>query len=165
MTKAVCAGSFDPVTLGHVDVIERAGRMFDSLIVCVFHNVRKSGYFSIEERCHFLSEATKHISNVRIDVFSGLLTDYMKSQSATVIVRGLRSLTDFDYEEAQTGTLRHLDPRLDTVFLLTSPQLSFISSSGVRELIEFQGSVHGLVPEAVELAINKIYENQPLGKE
>lgn len=151
---AVCSGSFDPVTIGHVDIFERASRMFDELIVCVFHNVRKQAYFSIDERRRFLTEATAYLPNVRVDAFSGLLTDYMKEVGAKIIVRGVRSVKDLEYEENEAHMLHHLDPTVETVFLLTNPAYSFVSSSGIRELAAFHGDVHGLVPACVEAAVN-----------
>ena len=151
---AVCSGSFDPVTIGHVDIFERASRMFDELVVCVFHNVRKQAFFSIDERRRFLEEATAHLPNVRVDAFSGLLTDYMRDVGAQIIVRGVRAVKDLEYEENEAHMLHHLDPGVETVFLLTNPAYSFVSSSGVRELAAFHGDVHGLVPACVEAAVN-----------
>ena len=164
MRRAVFAGSFDPVTTGHIDIVERAASMFDELIVCIFHNVQKDGCFPLEERIHFLREATAHVANARVDVFSGLLTDYMKQQNAHVVVRGLRSVKDFEYEENHAAMVRHLMPESDTIFLLTRPDLTFVSSSGVRELIRFRGPVQGIVPPSVERAILKLYGKKlPLG--
>ncbi|EGK59720.1 pantetheine-phosphate adenylyltransferase [Centipeda periodontii DSM 2778] len=161
MRRAVFAGSFDPVTTGHIDIVERAAAMFDELIVCIFHNVQKEGCFPLNDRIQFLREATAHVPNARVDVFSGLLTDYMKQQNARVVVRGLRSVKDFEYEENHAAMVRHLMPESDTIFLLTRPDLTFISSSGVRELIRFRGPVQGIVPPSVELAIMKLYGKPP----
>ena len=163
MRRAVFAGSFDPVTTGHIDIVERAAAMFDELIVCIFHNVQKEGCFPLNDRIQFLREATAHVPNARVDVFSGLLTDYMKQQNARVVVRGLRSVKDFEYEENHAVLVRHLMPESDTIFLLTRPDLTFISSSGVRELIRFRGPVQGIVPPSVELAIMKLYGKPPRG--
>ena len=161
MRRAVFAGSFDPVTTGHIDIVERAASMFDELIVCIFHNVQKEGCFPLDDRIQFLREATAHVPNARVDVFSGLLTDYMKQQNARVVVRGLRSVKDFEYEENHAAMVRHLMPESDTIFLLTRPDLTFVSSSGVRELIRFRGPVQGIVPPAVERAIMKLYGKKP----
>nr|WP_325190188.1 pantetheine-phosphate adenylyltransferase [uncultured Selenomonas sp.] len=158
MRRAVFAGSFDPVTTGHIDIIERAASMFDELIVCIFHNIQKEGCFPLDDRVRFLREATVHVSNVRVDVFSGLLTDYMKQQKARVVVRGLRSVKDFEYEENHASMVHHLMPESDTIFLLTRPDLTFVSSSGVRELIRFRGPVKGIVPTSVERAILELYK-------
>ena len=163
MRRAVFAGSFDPVTTGHIDIVERAASMFDELVVCIFHNVQKEGCFPLNDRIQFLREATAHVPNARVDVFSGLLTDYMKQQNARVVVRGLRSVKDFEYEENHAAMVRHLMPESDTIFLLTRPDLTFISSSGVRELIRFRGPVQGIVPPSVELAIMKLYGKPPRG--
>ena len=164
MRRAVFAGSFDPVTTGHIDIVERAAAMFDELIVCIFHNVQKEGCFPLDDRVQFLREAVAHVPNARVDVFSGLLTDYMKQQNARVVVRGLRSVKDFEYEENHAAMVRHLMPESDTIFLLTRPDLTFVSSSGVRELIRFRGPVQGIVPPSVERAILKLYGKKlPLG--
>ena len=163
MRRAVFAGSFDPVTMGHIDIVERAASMFDELIVCIFHNVQKDGCFPLNDRIQFLREATAHVPNARVDVFSGLLTDYMKQQNAHVVVRGLRSVKDFEYEENHAAMVRHLMPESDTIFLLTRPDLTFVSSSGVRELIRFRGPVQGIVPPSVERAILKLYGKPPRG--
>ena len=163
MRRAVFAGSFDPVTTGHIDIVERAVAMFDELIVCIFHNVQKEGCFPLDDRVQFLREAVAHVPNARVDVFSGLLTDYMKQQNARVVVRGLRSVKDFEYEENHAAMIRHLMPESDTIFLLTRPDLTFVSSSGVRELIRFRGPVQGIVPPSVERAILKLYGKPPRG--
>ena len=155
MIKAVCSGSFDPVTNGHVDIFERARRMFDELIVGVFHNIRKTPLFTVEERLELLEEATHHIPNLRVGAFEGLLPEYMRRVGATVIVRGLRSVTDYEYEQKQEQMLKYIAPDIETVFLLTDPRYSFVSSSGVREIANFHGRVTGLVPECVELAIHR----------
>ena len=161
MRRAVFAGSFDPVTTGHIDIVERAAAMFDELVVCIFHNVQKEGCFPLDDRIQFLREATAHVPNARVDVFSGLLTDYMKRANARVVVRGLRSVKDFEYEENHAAMVRHLMPESDTIFLLTRPDLTFVSSSGVRELIRFRAPVEGIVPPAVERAILKLYDKKP----
>lgn len=153
MRRAVCSGSFDPVTMGHLDIFERASRMFDELIVCVFHNVKKKPFFPVEQRVALLQEAAAHIPNLRVDSFSGLLTDYMREHEAQIIVRGVRSVADLEYERNESRMIAHLDPKVETVFLLTSMQYSFVSSSGIRELVTFGASVRGLVPDCVERAI------------
>ena len=153
MKRAVCSGSFDPVTNGHVDIFQRASHLFDELIVCVFHNVKKKPFFPVEERVALLKEATRHIPNLRVESFSGLLTEYMKEHDAKIIVRGVRSVADLEYEENEARMIAHLAPDVETVFLLTNPKYVFVSSSGIRELSAFGASVHGLVPECVERAI------------
>jgi pantetheine-phosphate adenylyltransferase len=155
MTKAVCSGSFDPVTYGHIDIFERASTMFDELTVAVFHNIRKEPFFPVEERVRLIKESTKHISNIKVDSFSGLLPDYLHAHDASVIVRGLRSVTDFEYELQQAQMLKHIAPDLETVFILTGQEYYFVSSSGIRELALFEGNIHGLVPECVEAAVER----------
>ncbi len=153
MKRAVCAGSFDPVTNGHIDIFERAGRMVDELTVCVFHNVKKKSFFSVEERVALLRESTAHIPNIRVDSFSGLLSEYMLAHDIYVIVRGLRSVADFEYEQQSAQTIHHLHPRMETVFLLTDPNYAFVSSSLIRELAWFGGKTDEFVPGCVSAAI------------
>ena len=155
MKIAVCSGSFDPVTNGHIDIFERASRMFDELIIGVFHNIKKEPFFTVEERVALLREATSHIGNLRVSSFDGLLPDYMHAHGATVIVRGLRSVTDYEYEQKSEQMLKFIAPDIETVILLTNPKYSFVSSSGVRELASFHGPVTGLVPDCVEKAIKQ----------
>lgn len=155
MRKAVCPGSFDPVTNGHVDIFTRASEMFDELIVAVFNNPVKNPLFTMEERVQLLKEATKHIPNIRVDAFSGLLNEYVRMQNTNIIVRGLRALTDFEYEFQRALLIKKVDPKMETIFMMTSSEYSFLSSSGVRELAVFGGCVKGLVPECVEKEITK----------
>ena len=153
MRKAVCTGSFDPVTVGHVNIFERAAKLVDELTVCIFVNRKKKYMFSLEDRLKFLRLSTEHLSNVRADHFEGLVTDYMRSIGATVIVRGLRSTADFDHEFREAQMIKRLEPTIETIFLLTAPEFLFINSSGVRELLSFNASINGLVPARVEESI------------
>ena len=153
MKKAVCTGSFDPITVGHLDIIERAAAIVDELTVCIFVNRRKNCMFSIEDRLKFLRLSTEHLSNVRADHFEGLVTDYMRSIGATVIVRGLRSTADFDHEFREAQMIKRIEPTIETIFLLTAPQFLFINSSSVRELLSFDAGIGDLVPKCVEEAI------------
>ena len=164
MVRAVCSGSFDPVTCGHIDIFERASKMFDEIIVSVFHNIRKQPWLPVEERVALIREATPHIANLRACSFSGLLTDFMREQQASVIVRGLRSVTDFEYEMQEAQTLKHLDKNIETIFILTSQEYYFVSSSGIRELALFNGNVHGLVPACVEEAIRQKAMRKEMGE-
>lgn len=152
-TKAMCSGSFDPVTYGHIDIFERASKMFDELTVAVFYNIRKEPFFSVEERIELIKEATKHIKNIKVTSFHGLIPDYMRENEISVNVRGLRSVTDFEYEMEQAQMLKHLAPEVETIFILTGQRYYFVSSSGVREVAKFGGDVNGLVPPCVEKAI------------
>ncbi len=151
MRRAVCPGSFDPVTLGHIDIFERASAMFDEIIISVFHNPGKDkAMFSMDERVEMLREATKHIPNVRVTGFSGLLNEFCRKEGAFFIVRGLRAFTDFEYEFQRALLIKKIDNELETVFIMTNAKYSFVSSSGVRELSAFGGQIKDLVPECVE---------------
>jgi pantetheine-phosphate adenylyltransferase len=147
---AVLPGSFDPVTCGHLDVFERAAKMFDQLIVAVFHNPGKRPAFSMEERVQMLQVATSHIPNVEVDCFSGLLNEYVRERNTNLIVRGLRALEDFEYEFQRALLIKHVDSNIETVFMMTSSEFSFISSSEIKELAKFGGSIRGLVPASLE---------------
>lgn len=149
MATALVPGSFDPVTYGHLDVIERAARFFDEVIVAVIRNPQKAAsLFSLEEREAMLAEATAHLENVRIEYFTGLLVDFARSRGAETIVKGLRAVTDFDYE-LQMAQMNQTLSGIDTFFLATSPQYSFLSSSLVREVARYGGDVSSLVPPTV----------------
>lgn len=150
MTKAVYPGSFDPVTFGHLDIIKRAASIFDEVTVSVLDNKAKTPLFSVDERVKILREATKDIPNVKVDSFSGLLIDYAKKNGFTVSVRGLRAITDFDYELqiAQTNSMLS-GSTLDTIFLATKMDYSYLSSSAVKEIAAFGGDISKCVPEFV----------------
>ena len=150
MKRAVYPGSFDPVTYGHLDVIRRAAEMFDELIVSVLNNKEKMPLFSVEERVKILEKATAEIPNVKVDSFSGLLIDYAREKDIHVAVRGLRAITDFEYELQISQTNRLLSKeKLDTVFLTTSLEYAYLSSSGVREIASFGGDISMCVPDFV----------------
>ena len=156
MRRAVCPGSFDPVTKGHIDIFERASAMFDELIISVFHNPGKDkAMFSMEERVEMLREATKHIPNVRVTCFSGLLNEFCRKEEAPFIVRGLRAFTDFEYEFQRALMIKKIDPTLETAFFMTDGRYSYLSSTGVRELAYFNGDVSQMVPPYVEAMIEK----------
>lgn len=155
MQIAVCPGSFDPVTNGHVDIFERASAIFDEVVIGVFHNPNKKPMFTMEQRVELLKEATKHIKNIRVEAFSGLLNEYVKQQNANVIIRGLRATKDFEYEYQRALLMKKIDSEIETVFMMTSHEYSFISSSGIKELAKFNGNIKGLVPECVELKIKQ----------
>jgi pantetheine-phosphate adenylyltransferase len=149
LATALCPGSFDPVTYGHLDIIERAARHFDSVVVAVIRNPQKAqSLFSLEERQEMLHEVTEHLGNVRIEFFKGLLVDFARDQGATAIVKGLRAVSDFDYE-LQMAQMNQRLSGIDTFFLSTSPQHSFLSSSLVREVARFGGDVSSMVPKTV----------------
>ena len=148
---AVCPGSYDPITHGHVDVISRAAPMFDELIVAVVNaSVRKSKtLFDAEERVRFIEEATSHLPNVRVETFDKLVVDFAREKGAMSIVKGLRAISDFEYELEMNQLNRQLAPDIESVYLMASPQYSFLSSSGVKEIAIFGGDVSELVPEGV----------------
>jgi pantetheine-phosphate adenylyltransferase len=154
---AVCPGSYDPITNGHIDVISRASVMFDELIVAVVNaSVRKNkGLFSAEERCSFIANATAHLGNVRVDTFDVLIVDYARSVGAKAIVKGLRAISDFEYELEMNQLNRHLAADVESVYLMASPQYSFLSSSGVKEIATFGGDVSNLVPEEVAVRLQE----------
>ena len=155
MTRAIFPGSFDPVTNGHIDIIRRAATVFDTLTVGVFNNVRKKALLPVEQRVQALEEALADIDNVQVVSFDGLLTDYMQKNAIKVIVRGLRSVTDYEYEQGQAQIIHQLYPDLDTFFLLTKPEFSCVSSSVVREIYHFGGDISTLVPKSVLITIEK----------
>ena len=144
----LCPGTFDPVTNGHLDIIERASRHFDRFVVGVLQNPSKAPLFSVEERVSLLKEVTGSFSGVEIGSFSGLLVDYAKQQQADVIVKGLRAITDFDYE-LQMAQMNHRMSGMETFFVTTSPNWSYLSSSLVKEIARLGGDVEGLVPPIV----------------
>lgn len=150
MKKAIYPGSFDPVTLGHIDVIERASKLFDHLIIGVLCNSAKTPLFSVEERVKMLREATKEYPNVKVDSFSGLLVDYARENHFSVSIRGLRAITDFEYELQIAQTNRVLsEGQLDTMFLTTSLEYAYVSSSTVKEIAMFKGDISMCVPDFV----------------
>ena len=154
---AVCPGSYDPITNGHIDVISRASVMFDELIVAVINaSVRKSkGVFEVEERVGFIEKATRHLGNVRVATFDVLIVDYAREVGAKAIVKGLRAISDFEYELEMNQLNRHLAADVESVYLMASPQYSFLSSSGVKEIATFGGDVSALVPEEVAVRLQE----------
>ncbi|MBP2476993.1 pantetheine-phosphate adenylyltransferase [Crossiella equi] len=154
MRRAVCPGSYDPATNGHLDIIERAAGQFDEVVVAVMINKSKRGLFTVEERMDMLSEATAHLTNVRIDIFHGLLVDYCKAHDIRAIVKGLRAVSDFDYE-LQMAQMNHQLSGVDTLFVSTNPLYSFLSSSLVKEVATYGGDVSHLLPPLVNERLTK----------
>ena len=152
---AVCPGSFDPITNGHLDIIARGSRIFDKVYVCILHNSQKKSLFTVKERMELIREATKDYDNVIVDTFNGLLVDYCKSVNAHVILRGLRAVSDFEYEMVITSMNRKLDNDIETFFMLTRNEYSFLSSSIVKEVAKYNGNISNLVPKVVEDALKK----------
>ena len=148
MRRCVCPGSFDPVTNGHLDVIGRASRLYDEVTVAVLVNTAKQGLFAVEERIDMLREVTASLGNIVVDSFHGLLVDHCRERDIPVVVKGLRAVSDFDYE-LQMAQMNHRLTGLETLFVATNPEYSFLSSSLVKEVATFGGDVSGLVPDLV----------------
>ncbi|MBE5964781.1 MAG: pantetheine-phosphate adenylyltransferase [Lachnospira sp.] len=149
MKIAIYPGSFDPVTLGHLDIIERAAKMVDKLIIGVLNNNTKNPLFSADDRVNMLKEVTSHLDNVEVEAFSGLLIDFVKRKNADVVIRGLRAITDFEYELQMAQTNRTMEPTFDTIFLITSLQYAYLSSSTVKEVAKFGGDLNKFLPQQV----------------
>ena len=153
MKIAVFPGSFDPITLGHLDIIERAVPLFDKLIIAIGQNSQKKYMFSLEKKMEFIKKSVAHFQNVEVDSFEGLTIDYCRSKNVNFIIRGLRNPADFEFEKAiaQTNRLLTHENKIETIFLLTSAGKSYISSSIVREIISFNGDYTLMVPDAVRV--------------
>lgn len=160
MSTAVCPGSFDPVTKGHLDIIQRGAKIFDKVIVAVLVNRNKNPLFSLEERVELLREVTKHIPNVEVDSFQGLLIDYMKTKKANVIIKGLRAVSDFEYEMQMASINRLIEDDVETFFMMTNNQYSFLSSSIVKEVAKYEADVSAIVPPVVEKALRQKYKEK-----
>lgn len=161
MRKAVCPGSFDPVTKGHLDIVSRAAKIFDEVTVAVLINKRKASLFTVDERIEMLERETAHLDNVRVESFHGLLVDFCREREIKAIVKGLRAVSDFDYE-LQMAQMNHRLTEVETLFVSTNPLYSYLSSSLVKEVATYGGDVSGLVPDDVltqlleKLALQKI---------
>lgn len=159
MKIGIYPGSFDPITFGHIDIIERATKLVDKVIVAVLNNDEKKHLFSIEDRLEMIKDATKSYKNVEVDSFDGLLVDYAKIKDADMIIRGLRAVTDFEYELQLAQTNRELYNKVDTVFLLTNIQYSYLSSSIVKQVAKEKGDISKFVTPFVISKLNKVYNN------
>ena len=159
MKISIYPGSFDPITNGHIDIIERASKISDKLIVSVLNNVEKKSLFTVDERVQMIKESTKHFQNVEVDSFDGLLVDYAKSKNANIIIRGLRAVTDFEYELQLAQTNRELYNKVETLFLLTSIQYSYLSSSIVKQVAAENGDISKFVPDFVVNMLKVKYRN------
>ncbi|MDQ6676060.1 MAG: pantetheine-phosphate adenylyltransferase [Acidobacteriota bacterium] len=159
---AIYPGSFDPITNGHLDLIRRGSRLFDRLIVAILRNESKHPLFSVEERMEMLGEVVHDLPNVSVDCFDGLLVQYAKSQNATVLLRGIRAVSDYEYELQMALMNRRLEPGIETVSLMSSEAFSFISSRLVKEVISLGGTISGLVPPSVEARLKqRLHRAQP----
>ena len=154
MSKCVYSGTFDPVTNGHMDIINRGAMLFDEMIIAVAEDNYKNVLFNAEERLALIRECTAHIPNVRVMCFTGLLMDFCREQQATAVIRGLRAVSDFEYEMQMALMNKKLNPDVETVFLMTGQQYSFISSSIIKDVASLGGDINGLVPECVA---NKLF--------
>lgn len=161
MAKALCPGSFDPVTNGHVDVIERAARYFEGVVVAVIRNPSKNPLFTLEERTAMLSDALSGVDNIEISSFDGLLVDHAHALGISLVIKGLRAVSDFEYELQMAQMNSRLAPELDTMFVTATPEWAFLSSSLVKEVARYGGRVEGLVPKGVQSALEQILVNGP----
>lgn len=155
--KAVCPGSFDPITNGHLDIIERAAQLFPGVVVGVLDNPSKHPIFSLEERVNLIRTAVKHLTNVEVECFSGLLVDFTRRVGSNLIVKGLRAISDFEIEFQMALNNKRMAPTIETIFMMTKNEYSFLSSSMVKEIIQFGGDIRGLVPPGVEAALMQKY--------
>ena len=160
MRKAVYPGSFDPVTFGHLDIIERSAKMSDHLIIGVLNNNSKTPLFSVEERVNMLKSLTKDLPNVEVKSFGGLLVDFLRANQADAVIRGLRAVTDFEYELQIAQTNRVMAPEIDTVFLTTNLKYSYLSSSIVKEIAAYGGEINTFVPACVAERVMKKMEDR-----
>lgn len=156
---AVVPGSFDPITYGHLDIIERASRVFDKLYISVLKNSSKDGLFDTEERLALIRETTKNLDNVEVVSFNGLLIDFCHTVNARAIIRGLRAVSDFEYEMQLTSMNRKLDSSIETIYMMTNNNYSFISSSIVKEVAKYNGKIEDVVPPVVEAALAKKFNH------
>lgn len=154
----MCPGSFDPITNGHLDIIERATKLFDKVIVAVLNNTSKKPLFTLEERLDFLRRVLGNREDIEIDSFSGLLIEFMKNKKATAIVKGLRAVSDFEYEFQMALLNKHLASEVETIFMMTNINYSYLSSSAVKELARFGGNIDGLVPDCIKDDVMKKFK-------
>lgn len=155
MTIAVCPGSFDPVTLGHIDIIERSCKIFDNVIVAILDNPNKSYTFSLDERINMLKESCSHLENVEIDYFKGLLVDYAKKRGTKVVIRGLRAVSDFEYEFTMALMNKKLCKDVETFYMMSANEYEFVSSSIIKEVAKLGGNIDSMVPPIVAKMLKK----------
>ena len=158
MNRALYPGTFDPVTLGHLDIIKRAAKIFGRVVVAVVKKPSKKPLFTYTQRIHMVEHATRSLKNVMVEGFDGLVVDFARSKSSNVIVRGLRLLTDFEYEFQMALTNRKLDPKIETIFLMPHPQYFYVSSSLLKEAARFGGNIEGMVPPLVSRKLREKFD-------
>ena len=158
MKIAIYPGSFDPITKGHLDVLETGAEIFDKVIIAVAKNSAKHGFLTIEERMELIKKSCTHLNNVEVDSFDGLTIDYAEKKEATILLRGLRAVSDFEYEMQLSQTNNSLAPSITTVFLITKPKYNFISSSTVKEIAKYKGDISKFVPQSVVKYFQEINE-------
>lgn len=158
MKTAIYPGSFDPITIGHIDIVKRSAAVFDEVIVVILNNGSKQSLFTSEERFRLAQESVKHLSNVKVDVYDGLTVDYARRMNACALIRGIRNHTDYDYEQQQALCNHHIGATIETIFFMSDPAYSFISSSAVKEFAAYHQNLDGLVSDCVKQALtSKFY--------
>ncbi len=155
MRFAIYPGTFDPITNGHLDLVKRGLRIFDKIIIAVAPHPKKLPFLTLEERLRLIRESIKNLKNVEVEAFNGLLIDYVRKRGGCVVIRGLRAVSDFEYELQMALMNRRLDMKIETVFMMPSEEFSYLTSTIVKEVASFGGSIKGLVPEAVEIALRE----------
>jgi pantetheine-phosphate adenylyltransferase len=158
VSTALCPGSYDPITNGHLDIIERSARMFDRCYVTLFVNAEKHPLFTVAERLEMIREATRGLKNVLVESFEGLLMDYVRRNGIRVVIKGLRAVSDFEYEFTMAQMNKHLNPDCETLFMMTQPAYAFLSSSIVKDVARWKGDLTGLVPEGVARRLRAKFE-------
>lgn len=160
MRRAIYPGTFDPVTNGHIHIIERACKLFDQVIIAIAEDNYKDTLFSVSERTQMMEESTRHISNVKVEKFSGLIAEYARKKNAQALIRGLRAVSDFEYEMQMATMNKHLNENLESIFLMTSGEYAFLSSSVIKQVAVLGGCVQGMVPPVVENSLKEKYRSQ-----
>ena len=155
---ALCPGTYDPLTEGHKDIIKRCSKIFSKVIVAVSKNNRKKPYYSIDKRVDFVKRSLRDLSNIEVITFEGLLVDLAKKENASVIIKGLRAISDFEYEFQMAQINKKLNPEVETMFMVTNPKFAYLSSSAVKEVARFKGCIKGLVPDEIEKDISESFK-------
>ena len=157
---ALCPGTYDPLTEGHKDIIKRCSKIFSKVVVAVSRNNRKKPYYSIDKRVDFVKRSLRDLSNIEVITFEGLLVDLAKKENASVIIKGLRAISDFEYEFQMAQINKKLNPEVETMFMVTNPKFAYLSSSAVKEVARFKGCIKGLVPDEIEKDISESFKKK-----